>query len=78
MRYDAIIKNYVREGNVIWGYIYGDSKGRFVDDTFIHTSRIVNIKDDILETRNSVYKLEEPYVKPKTASMTLDSTGPHW
>lgn len=69
MKYDAVIKNYVRKGDVIWGYIYDDSKGRFADGTFIHTSKIVSIDGDILKTRNSVYILEK--------SFKVNLTGPH-
>lgn len=64
MKYDAIIKNaFITDYNgitVARGDIYEDSKGRFADGTFIRTSYIVNGPDEnnIICTRNSVYKLE--------------------
>lgn len=49
-----------RKEFIIYGYVYGDTKGRFPDGTYIHTSGIKNrklTKGDIVKTRNSVYKL---------------------
>lgn len=54
------LENWVKVGQVIYGNIYGDSKGRFPDGLEIHTSRIDSIEDGIAYTRNSVYKLGEP------------------
>lgn len=51
---------------IVWGFIYGDTKKRFRDGTWIHTSdvkgiRSMNLKEgDIIETRNSFYKLGKP------------------
>lgn len=49
-----------RKEFIIYGYVYGDTKGRFPDGTYIQTSGVMNraIKEgDIVKTRNSVYKL---------------------
>lgn len=50
--------------NVIWGFIYGDTKGRFRDGTWIHTSNIVERKGKIIKTLNSTYKLGKKF-KPR-------------
>lgn len=57
----ARIENWVRVGDVIYGEIFEDSKGRFKDGDGIVTSRLVSVKDDIAETVNTVYKLGVPY-----------------
>lgn len=57
----ARIENWVRVGDVIYGEIFEDSKGRFEDGEGIVTSRLVSVKDDIAETVNTVYKLGVPY-----------------
>lgn len=51
---------------IIWGNVFGDSKGRFRDGTRIHTSYITPPSEEwkegaIVTTRNSVYKLGKPY-----------------
>lgn len=53
--------------NVIWGQVYDDSKGRFIDGTLIHTSDLIiprnhtrkdpPVEGDIMQTRNSRYLL---------------------
>lgn len=46
---------------VVLGYIVGDTKKRFVDGAYIHTSAIKKIEkktdSSIVITRNSVYRL---------------------
>jgi hypothetical protein len=44
-------------GPVYYGHIYNDTKGRFVDGTFVRTSLAVSVEGDILQTRNTRYKL---------------------
>ena len=48
--------------NVVWGYIWGDSKGRFRDGTWIHTSVVTNAKPGdkpaVIETLNSTYEVQ--------------------
>lgn len=53
---------------VIWGNIYGDTKGRFAEGTHIHTSALPpgldtkNLKQgDVVHTHYSAYKLGVPY-----------------
>lgn len=58
---DARIENWVRVGDVIYGEIYEDSKGRFVDGEGIVTSRIVSADNDTVQTVNTLYKLGTPY-----------------
>lgn len=58
---DARVENWVRVGDVIYGEIYEDSKGRFVDGEGIVTSRIVSVDNDTVQTVNTLYKLGTPY-----------------
>lgn len=58
---DARIENWVRVGDVIYGEIYEDSKGRFVDGEGIVTSRIISADNDTVQTMNTLYKLGTPY-----------------
>ena len=51
------INDWVKSGQVIYGKIYGDTRGRFPDGTQIRTSKIDSIEGDIVYTQNSVYKL---------------------
>lgn len=58
----AELRNWLLLGNVEgkrWaiGDIFNDSKNRFKDGTEVRTSSIVEIKGDIIVTRNSVYRL---------------------
>lgn len=50
-------------GHALWGQIYGDSKGRFRDGHYVHTSKIKSINVSptgvFVSTLNSVYKVEE-------------------
>lgn len=58
---DARIENWVRVGDVIYGEIYEDSKGRFADGDGIVTSRIISTDNDTVQTVNTLYKLGTPY-----------------
>lgn len=42
---------------VIQGDIYGDTRMRFGDGTFVSTSFVERIEGDVAFTRNSVYRL---------------------
>lgn len=45
---------------IVWGYIFRDTKDRFQNGTYIHTSYMdaKELKEgDIVETLNSTYKL---------------------
>jgi len=58
---------------VIWGFIFGDTRKRFSDGTWIHTSLIEKkFKDategDVVETLNSKYLLGKPLVKDTKVS----------
>jgi len=49
-------------GGMVWGNIYDDVRGRFVDGLYIHTSTVVSPVTDIVEgniiiTKNSRYLL---------------------
>lgn len=54
--------------NVMWGQVYGDIHGRFVDGTLIHTSTLkhsskqIHKEGDIIATMNSFYLLGKPRV----------------
>lgn len=58
---DARIEDWVKVGDVIYGTVYEDSKGRFKDGDGIVTSRLVSVDDNIAKTLNSTYKLGAPY-----------------
>lgn len=55
----AEIRNAVHQGigSVCTGHIYGDRKGRFKDGEFVSTSAIVGIDGDLIQTRNSLYRI---------------------
>lgn len=55
----ATLKNWKRVGQVIYGDIYGDTKGRFVDGTNVRTSRIEEVVGNTVYTANSIYELED-------------------
>lgn len=65
--------------HVVWGMIEGDTKGRFADGAWIHTSwlrhnkeEVGNFKEgDIISTRNSKYKLGTK-AQATTISMGLE------
>lgn len=61
-QYDAELRNYkilpaYAGGLVATGEVYNDSKGRFADGELIRTSPVKVVKDGILITRNTRYKL---------------------
>lgn len=62
--YDAILRNWsyhpIYTGSII-GDIFDDSTGRFVDGQTVITSTVQSHIEDIVKTRNSVYKLEDKY-----------------
>lgn len=68
--YNGVLQDWTVDGygrSVVWGDIYGDTKGRFPEGTWIHTSRIVEPQDlttlkegMIVETLNSKYLLGQP------------------
>ena len=47
---------------VVWGDIYGDTRGRFTDGRRIHTSKVVKVKhgtkQGFIQTLNSYYQVE--------------------
>ena len=52
--------------DIVWGHCYDDSKGRFRDGTYIHTSSVPDLrkkalqKGDLVKTLNSTYLLGDP------------------
>lgn len=65
MNYDAILEKCVFVGNIAFGVIKEDSKGRFADGKQVKVSTIktVDIIDGVryITTRNTVYKLDETF-----------------
>lgn len=59
---DGVLKNVyfeqIFDKRIAIGNIYDDRKGRFNDGTVIHTSAIKKQEDDVIWTRNSVYRIE--------------------
>lgn len=55
-----IIKLYGNDVIIVEGFIFNDIKKRFVDGTYIHTSRVLkaDFVNGIIETKNSVYHLD--------------------
>lgn len=49
-----------RYGQIYWGNVYGDAKGRFYDGQHIHTSLVVKREGQVIYTLNSVYQLGRP------------------
>ena len=45
------------QNKVYWGYVYQDTKERFRDGAYIHTSRVLKTEDDKAYTLNSIYIL---------------------
>jgi len=50
---------------IVWGHVFGDSRRRFRDGTFIHTSGVIVanhalIEGEVIQTRNSRYLLGTP------------------
>ena len=58
----ATLKNAERHtygANVVYsGHIYGDVHKRFDDGTYIRTSQVKRVEDDLAYTLNSIYKIE--------------------
>ena len=48
------------QGVIYWGFIYGDTKGRFRDGAYIHTSLVEKREEQTIYTLNSVYELGKP------------------
>ena len=47
-------------GFVLMGCVYGDTKGRFRDGDYIHTSYVVReLEGDVFVTRNNAYRVAE-------------------
>jgi hypothetical protein len=71
MKPTARLEGWIKDPvfNIIWGYIYGDTKGRFTDGTHIHTSDLMTsgpfFKGKVVRTLNSFYSLGEPFAKAK-------------
>lgn len=59
---DGVLKHVTFEqifnNRIAIGTIYGDRSGRFPDGTVIHTGTITKQEDDVIWTRNSVYRIE--------------------
>ena len=59
---DGVLKNVyfeqIFDKRIAHGNIYDDRKGRFNDGDSIHTSAIEKQEDDVIWTRNSVYRIE--------------------
>lgn len=44
---------------IVWGHCYNDSKQRFEDGRWIHTSYIKSTEEGVVKTRNSTYKVDQ-------------------
>ena len=59
----ATLREWQLSDNVLWGRVYNDKKKRFRNGDYIYTSQIVAapiklLPGSIVQTKNSVYKLE--------------------
>ncbi|MGV1754750.1 hypothetical protein [Agrobacterium sp. CG674] len=58
----AVIKNArffdIGQKQVVMGQIYDDARGRFPDGHQINTSEVLDVKGDIVTTKNSTYRIE--------------------
>ena len=56
---DAFKQYLPDDSYIIWGKIHNDSKGRFKNGDFVHTSTVISyLGNDLYKTLNSVYKVE--------------------
>lgn len=61
---------YDEKNHVLWGHIYEDTRKRWYEGAYIHTSNISISRDaakaleehSVVPTRNSTYKLGKPSV----------------
>lgn len=65
MTIHAILRNVTRVGKgddvrapCLYGQIYGDSKGRFSDGSYVTTSTIMEERGSVFTTRNTTYMVE--------------------
>lgn len=57
---DGTLENWEEMHNGSFaGHVYGDTKGRFMDGTYIYTSTVLQWEGGVITTRNSTYKLGE-------------------
>jgi hypothetical protein len=54
----ARLENWTRVGNMFYGNVY--EHPRFIPGYQIHTSYVVSVEGDRLETRNTIYTLGKP------------------
>jgi len=54
----AKLKNAYRIGNVYFGNIYGDTRGRFPDGELVRTSAVQSVDGNIVTTANTVYEVD--------------------
>lgn len=60
IEHDAVLQNWIIDGNQVLGNIYFDRKDRFSDGKLVRTSNIQSIDANTLYTRNTVYLLGKP------------------
>ena len=58
MTITATLKNACRLGDVYFGDIYGDTRGRFTDGTPVRTSKVLSVIGNLVTTQNSIYQIE--------------------
>jgi hypothetical protein len=49
-------------GERLWGVIFSDSTGQFVDGSVVRISTIYAIQDDIITTANTTYKMVDSQI----------------
>lgn len=59
VKQEALLRDWQFYGETVTGRVYGHP--RFKDGTRIHTSRIVNFKNGVVETLHTYYRLEGYY-----------------
>lgn len=57
MTITAKLKNAYRIGDVYFGDIYGDTRGRFSDGTPVRTSKVLSVNGNLVTTQNSIYEI---------------------
>jgi hypothetical protein len=61
------IENWQRVGHILTGNVYDHP--RFLDGTFVYTSRIMGGATQHVETMNTVYKLGTPAAHPQIGTV---------
>lgn len=64
--------NAILRGDILVGMIYSHPRlGDFPDGEYIRSSTVVSVKDNIIETRNTIYKVIHWVVETNTSAESI-------